>query len=542
MLPLPSESDHSLPTSARPKKFFLLAALILSPGVVAALLLGTQVFEASILSGSELLKEQISVHQQLLVQEKNQIVLKVPGILEEPIALSDLGLEVKPSRNPILSPQRLFKAAADLDNPIIDADLRLDRSQWEQFVTELKTKVSKSPQQAQVFWDQGWQFNAAENGRVLSERNITSALTRLVSSIEQRQEDLALKVRTTSIPPQDDGKKELFQSIQSTVRDPILVSYEGGEKVLDLNSDPNFLYLSETRFELNRDTLQAWASDLAKSLYREPSMVTITGNEEIRPGVFRALTEGEFKEGQKVDEERLVNDILAALETNPTQSDRAIRLELQEIPVRVFSQAENLEYDLISVGYSEYSTGNDRKRVHNVTTGINRLNSLLVKSDQKLSFNKLVGPINNDFVDGYGIFGTLAKPILGGGICQVSTTFYRGILNLGVPVKQRQNHSWDLSYYQSGGYGLDATIFPGVLDVLAENDLKSDVFIRSYVRPDTEEAFILFYGKSDGRQVVLKPREDYKPKRGPKTLIWDQTVVYEDGSEDVRKIVSKYNK
>ena len=151
------------------------------------------------------------------------------------------------------------------------------------------------------------------------------------------------------------------------------------------------------------------------------------------------------------------------------------------------------------------------------------------------------GIIGGDFRMGWGIFGTVAKPVLGGGICQVSTTFYRSLLNLGVPVTQRQNHSWDLNYYQKGGYGLDATIYPSAgLDVKGNNDLESHLFFYSYTRPDTEEAFILVYGKADGRKVVLEPEEEYIPWKGAKTLKWTQEIEFTDGTSKLNNIVSRY--
>ena len=249
------------------------------------------------------------------------------------------------------------------------------------------------------------------------------------------------------------------------------------------------------------------------------------------------MTEGEFVEGARLNVEESLQKVQEALE----KGEERTRLRLYEIPVKVFSELDNKPYQLLSVGYSEYSKGNAPNRVHNIETGLSRINKTLIEPGQEISFNKSNGPIDNDFRIGYAIMGNSAAPSLGGGICQVSTTFYRGLLNLGVPILQRQNHSWDLSYYQAGGYGLDATIFPAVgLDVKATNDFDSSLFLYAYDRPDTQEAFVLIYGVGDGRQVTLEPEEEYVPWRGAKTLKWTRTIEFPDGTSREHEIVSRY--
>ncbi|MDZ4216951.1 MAG: hypothetical protein U1C97_01365, partial [Candidatus Gracilibacteria bacterium] len=86
-----------------------------------------------------------------------------------------------------------------------------------------------------------------------------------------------------------------------------------------------------------------------------------------------------------------------------------------------------------------------------------------------------------------------------------------------------------------------ATVYPAEgLDVKAINDYGSHLFFYSYTRPETEEAFVLVYGKKDGRKVNLFPDEEYIPKNGAKTIWWTQTIEYPDGEVKENRIESRY--
>ena len=59
----------------------------------------------------------------------------------------------------------------------------------------------------------------------------------------------------------------------------------------------------------------------------------------------------------------------------------------------------------------------------------------------------------------------MGLPPCGGGLCQVSSTFYRAALWGGFEIVDRKPHSYAVSYYaQVGGWGLDATVYPPAVD------------------------------------------------------------------------------
>lgn len=446
------------------------------------------------------------------------------------------------------------------------AQLTLDTSKWESFLVGLAERVEKPAREQGLNWteDDGWTLVSEKNGVTLDLEHAQELFVQLRSDLSNSKEaPQALELHTLPTDPTLSRKdkrqmKRLFRKIQKLVAEPILLNIDGEEKALDLNSAEDFVSIDGLQVEVNLKSVKRWVRALAKEVETLPSRVIIVDKEEIRPDVFKAVTEGTFSEGSRIDIDEVYDAILASLspeeasaeesteetaDNEEGESKKSIDVTLYEVPVKVYNKLEEKPYELIAVGYSDYSEGNKPNRVHNIETGIKRINHSLVDAGAEISFNKLNGIIDDEFKEGYAIFGKIARKNLGGGICQVSTTFYRALLNLGVPITMRKNHSWDLSYYRSGGYGLDATIYPSQgLDVKGVNDYDGSLYVYSYTRPETEEAFILFYGEGDGREVTLTPDKDYQFFYGPKTLKWTQTVAMPDGELRESRIVSHYKK
>ncbi len=444
------------------------------------------------------------------------------------------------------------------------AQLNVNQAQWRSFVKNIEKEVRREAKASSLEWSQGqWTLAEAENGRELDTENAERTFQRITTSLQKGAAPQKLNLKTLAVfasssKEADKAHQDTYERIQAFVSQPVLLHLEDESFEIDLNSEEDFILFQDDEVLINREKLIEILNPIRESFYRETNTIRIVGKEEVRYNAFKAVTEGKFIEGRRVNAYELADQIIAELLRSADEKDLIVAGndeessaehldvygKVYEIPLKVYSEIEEMEYDLLSVGYSEYSESlrsKDYNRLHNINTGLDRINGSIIEPGAKISFNRMNGPINGEFKTGYAIFGAQAKPSLGGGICQVSTTFYRSLLNAGTPITMRQNHSWDLSYYRVGGYGLDATIFPSVgLDVKAVNDYESDLFFYAYDRPDTAEAFVLVYGKADGRSVKLEPEEDYEPFYGAKTLKWTQTIEKENGEVIMNDIVSRY--
>jgi vancomycin resistance protein YoaR len=144
--------------------------------------------------------------------------------------------------------------------------------------------------------------------------------------------------------------------------------------------------------------------------------------------------------------------------------------------------------------------GGSLDRQHNIETGVSKLNGILIAPGEEFSAVKAIGDITEEagFVKEYVIKANTTEKELGGGLCQIATTLFRTVLNAGLPVTERQNHRYVISYY---GAGLDATIYGPHPDLRFVNDTGNYLLLQG--KAENNEVILEFYGKKDGRIVEI---------------------------------------
>lgn len=151
------------------------------------------------------------------------------------------------------------------------------------------------------------------------------------------------------------------------------------------------------------------------------------------------------------------------------------------------------------IGYGETSfAGSPANRRHNITNGVSILQSALIKPGETFSTIAKLGAIDNTtgYLPELVIKENRTTPEFGGGLCQVSTTLFRAILNAGLPITERKNHSYRVSYYEPP-VGLDATIYFPKPDLKFVNDTPGYILIQGRVVGSKVQ--FEFWGTSDGR-------------------------------------------
>jgi vancomycin resistance protein YoaR len=138
-------------------------------------------------------------------------------------------------------------------------------------------------------------------------------------------------------------------------------------------------------------------------------------------------------------------------------------------------------------------------RIWNVHLMADYIDGTIVRPGQTFSFNKTVGErtVERGFREGQMILGSLLLPSIGGGACQTATTLFNNALELGLPIKERRNHSWYLSHYP---LGRDATVNWGSPDFKFKNDLDHALLIKTSYTDST--LTFSFYGTKQNRRVV----------------------------------------
>jgi vancomycin resistance protein YoaR len=147
-----------------------------------------------------------------------------------------------------------------------------------------------------------------------------------------------------------------------------------------------------------------------------------------------------------------------------------------------------------------------QNRIFNVNLAASRINGALIAPNETFSFDKALGDVSafTGYQQAYVIQN--GKTVLGdgGGVCQVSTTFFRAILNAGLPILERHAHAYRVGYYeQDGPPGMDATIYSPSVDLKFKNDTNNYILVQTQIDPDLQQLSVFLYGALDGRSVTL---------------------------------------
>lgn len=183
-------------------------------------------------------------------------------------------------------------------------------------------------------------------------------------------------------------------------------------------------------------------------------------------------------------------------------SDKIIEPEITLAKANQFGIEEE-----IGEGKSNFA-GSIPERIHNIILASSKFNGVLIPAGEEFSFNQTVGDISSitGYKPAYIIKG--GKTVLGdgGGVCQVSTTLFRAVLNTGLPIVERVAHAYRVGYYENDSKpGFDATVYAPSVDLKFKNDTPASILIQTEVDPATSSLTFRLYGKKDGRGVEISP-------------------------------------
>lgn len=205
-----------------------------------------------------------------------------------------------------------------------------------------------------------------------------------------------------------------------------------------------------------------------------------------------------------------------------------------EIPLKVtqpaLSTANVNNYgikELVATGKSKF-VGSPAGRIHNIQLASSKLNGTLIAPGETFSMYKVVGEVEKStgYQDAFVILNGRTVPGVGGGLCQVSTTLFRAVLNAGLPVKERHQHAYRVYYYeQDSSPGIDAAVYFPVWDFKFENDTGNHLLLQTKVDTKKMTAEFNLYGVKDGRTVSMtKPVVSNQSPPPPELRVDDPTL------------------
>jgi vancomycin resistance protein YoaR len=214
--------------------------------------------------------------------------------------------------------------------------------------------------------------------------------------------------------------------------------------------------------------------------------------------------------GEAFDQTKAVQQIVAAASQPSTSRTVTIAATTTQAAVNENNLASLGINTLISSGNTTFP-GSSAARIVNVTVGADKFNDVLLSPGQEFSFGQILGPVGaaQGYLPGLVILGNEETYQYGGGLCQVATTAFRAALLAGLPINERSNHSYAVSYYTApyGVPGVDATIYYPQVDLKFTNDTGHYILIQTSLSGDS--LTFDFYGTKTKTGVIIPPHFIY---------------------------------
>ncbi len=311
------------------------------------------------------------------------------------------------------------------------------------------------------------------------------------------------------------------------------------EQAYLLGRSPNFLsnisivsqaYLTGIKLPASYSMSEKKLNDLIKPI--KTQIDTNPVNAEFKFENGRVTTFKPSEKGQTIDTELLlqrIQDKTLAIITSKKSVSLVIPIPIKVLEPDVETEEANKFgiKELIGSGSSLFYHSIPN-RIYNLQLAASRLNGVLIKPDQIFSFNKALGDVSafTGYKQAYVIQN--GKTVLGdgGGVCQVSTTFFRALLNAGLPIIERNPHAYRVGYYElDSPPGVDAAIYTPTVDLKFKNDTGNYILVQSEIDLNNLSLKFYLYGTKDGRVTTLGNPVIYNQSPAPATEYQDDPTL-----------------
>jgi vancomycin resistance protein YoaR len=247
---------------------------------------------------------------------------------------------------------------------------------------------------------------------------------------------------------------------------------------------------------LVNERVASWVAALGVVLDHPGKSAKFSLNAERVPSIIPS------ESGVVVDQEKLRAMVLEELIRPATGATRDLAAPAA-VDTSTFTteQAKALLPNLVrtSTFTTYYPPAADRHA--NISTGAAQFDGVVIMPGQTFSFWELLGPVTT--ARGYAFSGAIINNrsedgIIGGGLCQVSTTIFNAVAAQGYEIVERHAHGYYIDRYP---IGYDAAVFDPGADFRWRNDTANPVFLWSW--SDWTSITIDVWGIPTGRTVAV---------------------------------------
>ena len=340
----------------------------------------------------------------------------------------------------------------------------------------------------------GLETTKPELGRAVDR---TATIAELLSAESLGDRDVQLRVRTSYPEVDASGFDEAFARASAAVtatkvvvedrswtENPIglatlLVIERAAAKPGELAAIPADALAPTTRYtykvSLANERVATWVTALAAYLDHPGKSAKFQVSRE------QALSIVPSESGVRIDQDKLRAMLLDGLMVPVTGDVREVAAPAT-VDKSVFTTEQAKELLPQISRTSTYTTyyPPSASRHANISTGASQFDGVVIMPGQTFSFWELLGPVTVE--RGYAYAGAIInnrsdENVIGGGLCQVSTTIFNAISRQGYDIVERHAHGYYIDRYP---IGYDAAVFEPGVDFKWRNDTNTPVFIWSW--------------------------------------------------------------
>lgn len=347
-----------------------------------------------------------------------------------------------------------------------DAAIAVDRAGVEAFVAEIAHSVDKSAADAGITVDENGRLAAlpSQTGILVDQPATTDAI---VNALQNESHNVELVYTTTAPGISDETAQAAAVRGEKLLDKGVKVTWDGGSVTLER---ADLLRALTVRIRSGEDDPFVFGFDPA--IFKEELAQTFKNiNVPVKEPRLR-LVDGKIvpaqkgESGKEVDVDASIAAVVAAATKGTGNAELTVSITK---PTLSMPGAIDQIYlgDVLAESSTYYGDSSDPRR-NNVKVAAALQNGWLIAPGAQFSYAEFVGGVTADqgFVTGFGIVedgagGVTTAPVIGGGICQVSTTIFQAAFWTGLQIDERYSHPYWIQTYGEpprGMKGLDAMV------------------------------------------------------------------------------------
>jgi vancomycin resistance protein YoaR len=375
----------------------------------------------------------------------------------------------------------------------------VDQTKMDAFIAGIAKELDVTPVNAALSIENGKiKVIDSVEGKVVDQTGLAATLKSLLVTLHSTSVEVPVAVKEPDVTAKDNAQAQ--QQAETMISGPVKVV--NGDNSWTITPEEIASYMGFTSKnengvstlvpEMDVTKLQPLLTQIAPAVATDPVDATFQSD-----GAKAWVVPG--KEGEQLDQDATAQAITAA---TLNAGDRTVQVVTKKKDPNLTTQkATDMGIkDVLGTYTTAYNCPAARQT--NVKLATKNATDVMLAPGEEFNFDKQIGPRTAAL--GWALAPGIVGPnqledVLGGGICQVSTTMFNAVGEAGLEVTERHNHSLFISHYP---LGRDATVTGGGKNLRFKNDTDHYIWIRG--SSTGVKTTITIYGTDDGRKGHVK--------------------------------------